>query len=165
VTQMGLQALQDGVGESRVTQVATQALQQSGATRVTQLAAMPIWRYSRPVRTETQYLRRLRRAPHLCNEQKAVYYHEFELDMEVGIGNAEGLDGDDPQVMLRWSDDGGHTWSNEHWVSAGELGDYTKRVVWRRLGRARDRIFELTVTDPVAWRFLDAFVRTSGGKH
>jgi hypothetical protein len=24
-----------------------------------------------------------------------------------------------PQVMLRWSDDGGHTWSSEHWRSMG----------------------------------------------
>jgi hypothetical protein len=29
----------------------------------------------------------------------------------------------DPQVMLRWSDDGGHTWSNEHWRPMGPACD------------------------------------------
>jgi hypothetical protein len=29
--------------------------------------------------------------------------------------------GANPEVMLRWSDDGGHTWSNEHWASMGAL--------------------------------------------
>lgn len=26
-----------------------------------------------------------------------------------------------PKVMLRWSDDGGHTWSNEHWREVGRM--------------------------------------------
>jgi hypothetical protein len=30
--------------------------------------------------------------------------------------------GYNPQVMLRFSDDGGHTWSNEHWKSMGKIG-------------------------------------------
>ena len=57
-----------------------------------------------------------------------------------------------PQVMLRWSDDGGHTWSNEHWRSMGGVGEYGKRVLWRRLGmteKLRDRVYEISGTDPV----------------
>ena len=57
-----------------------------------------------------------------------------------------------PQVMLRWSDDGGHTWSNEHWASMGALGAYGTRVIWRRLGmteKLRDRVYEVSGTDPV----------------
>jgi len=42
--------------------------------------------------------------------------------------------GADPQVMLRWSDDGGHTWSNEHWRSMGQIGQTGYRTIWRRLG-------------------------------
>jgi len=60
--------------------------------------------------------------------------------------------GSDPQVMLRWSDDGGHTWSNEHWASIGKIGEYYKRVFWRRLGmtlKLRDRVYEVSGTDPV----------------
>jgi hypothetical protein len=60
--------------------------------------------------------------------------------------------GYDPEVMLRWSDDGGHTWSNEHWASMGRIGQYGRRVFWRRLGmtmKLRDRVYEVSGTDPV----------------
>ena len=60
--------------------------------------------------------------------------------------------GSDPQVMLRWSDDGGHTWSNEHWSPMGKIGAYYQRVFWRRLGmtlKLRDRVYEVSGTDPV----------------
>ena len=60
--------------------------------------------------------------------------------------------GIDPQVMLRWSDDGGHTWSNSHWRSMGKTGQYGYRTIWRRLGmtlKLRDRVYEISGTDPV----------------
>jgi hypothetical protein len=60
--------------------------------------------------------------------------------------------GYNPQVMLRWSDDGGHTYSNEHWSSIGKIGAYGHRTFWRRLGmtlKLRDRVYELSGTDPV----------------
>jgi hypothetical protein len=60
--------------------------------------------------------------------------------------------GYNPEVMLRWSDDGGHTYSNEHWSSIGKLGAYGHRTFWRRLGmtlKLRDRVYELSGTDPV----------------
>ena len=56
-----------------------------------------------------------------------------------------------PKVCLRWSDDGGHTWSKEHWQEIGAIGDYSKRVIWRRLGttqKLRDRVYEISGTDP-----------------
>ena len=67
------------------------------------------------------------------------------------IGNPAPA-GYDPQVMLRWSDDGGHTWSNEHWKSMGKLGQYGYRTIWRRLGmtmKLRDRVYEVSGSDPV----------------
>jgi len=60
--------------------------------------------------------------------------------------------GANPQVMLRWSDDGGHTWSSEHWKSMGKFGRYGFRTIWRRLGmtlKIRDRVYEVSGTDPV----------------
>ena len=54
-----------------------------------------------------------------------------------------------PQAMLRWSNDGGSTWSNEHWTTIGYEGKYKNRAIWRRLGWSRDRVFEVVVTDPV----------------
>jgi hypothetical protein len=67
--------------------------------------------------------------------------------------------GADPQVMLRWSDDGGHTWSNEHWASIGRIGAYGYRTFWRRLGmtmKLRDRVYELSGTDAVKITIMGA---------
>jgi len=61
--------------------------------------------------------------------------------------------------MLRWSDDGGHTWSNEHWKSMGRIGETGTRVIWRRLGmtmKLRDRVYEVSGTDPVKIAIMGA---------
>ena len=75
--------------------------------------------------------------------------------------------GYDPQVMLRWSDDAGHTWSNEHWNSMGKLGAYGTRTIWRRLGmteKIRDRVYEVSGTDAVKIAIMGAelFVTPTG---
>jgi len=76
--------------------------------------------------------------------------------------NVETL-GVQPKAMLRWSNDGGSTWSNEHWVSIGEIGKYKNRAIWRRLGWARDRIFEVVVTDPIKAVIISANLKGSLG--
>lgn len=73
--------------------------------------------------------------------------------------------GYDPQVMLRWSDDGGHTWSNEHWKSMGKIGEFGYRTIWRRLGmtmKIRDRVYEVSGTDPVKLAIMGAELQASG---
>jgi hypothetical protein len=73
--------------------------------------------------------------------------------------------GVDPKVMLRWSDDGGHTWSNEHWSLMGKIGVYQHRVFWRRLGmtlKLRDRVYEVSGTDPVKVAIMGAELHLSG---
>jgi len=68
-----------------------------------------------------------------------------------------------PQAMLRWSNDGGSTWSNEHWVSIGPLGKYKNRAIWRRLGWSRDRVFEVVVSDPVNAVIVSANLKAKVG--
>jgi len=73
--------------------------------------------------------------------------------------------GVDPQVMLRWSDDGGHTWSNEHWKSMGRIGQTGYRTIWRRLGmttKLRDRVYEVSGTDPVKIAVMGAELHVDG---
>ena len=82
--------------------------------------------------------------------------------IEVSLGSVQGAN---PQVMLRWSDDGGHTWSTEHWVSIGRIGGYGQRAIWRRLGmtmKLRDRVYEVSGTDPVKLVIIDAELMLSG---
>ena len=71
----------------------------------------------------------------------------------------------DPQAMLRWSNDGGSTWSNEHWSSIGQMGKYKNRIIWRRLGWSRDRIFEVVVTDPIKAVIVSANLKASVGEN
>ena len=112
-------------------------------------------------------IRQQRAAPHINEEKYWKYYSRFQLDLETGVGLPDVLTGlglgDDPQIMLDWSDDGGHSWRPERWQSAGTAGQTNRRALWRRLGRSRDRVFRITVSDPVKWAFVDAYLSGKGG--
>ena len=107
-------------------------------------------------------IRRLRRTPHLALRGQRVFIHKFQLDLEPGVGLVDGQ-GEDPQVMLRISRDGGHTWGNELWRSAGQIGEYRWRAIWYRLGVARDAVFEVSMSDPVKWVIVDAWIDVQEG--
>jgi hypothetical protein len=71
----------------------------------------------------------------------------------------QGLaDGTDPLVQMRFSDDGGNTWSDWDARSLGVIGDFTDKPTWKKLGsiRAPGRTFEFRVTDPVLTVFAGA---------
>jgi len=70
-----------------------------------------------------------------------------------------------PQAMLRWSNDGGSTWSREYWIPIGQQGKYKNRAIWRRLGTARDRIYEVVMTDPVKAVIVSANLKSSVGEN
>lgn len=106
---------------------------------------------------------RLRICPHLSNGFKNLFYKSLQIDMETGIGLDAGVFGSDPQIMMSFSDDGGHSWSNELQAAIGKLGNYKTRVLWRRLGRSRDRVFKLKITDPVSVTILSAEIDVEVG--
>jgi hypothetical protein len=67
--------------------------------------------------------------------------------------------GANPKLMLRWSDDGGHTWNAPREASMGRIGQYGTRAIFRRLGmtvKLRDRVYELSGTDPVKVAIMGA---------
>jgi hypothetical protein len=107
-------------------------------------------------------IRRLRRAPHLNNEHKRIFYPGIEIELQRGIGIIGGDPatqvGYDPQIMLRISRDGGQTWGPYIRTSAGKLGVYRKRAIFKRIGYARDAVFEITVSDPNAWYIVNAWL-------
>ena len=109
-----------------------------------------------------QLIRRLRRCPHLTADLQRQFFEEFQIQFQPGVGLTTGQ-GDNPQAMLRWSNDGGSTWSNEHWVGIGKIGQYQNRAMWRRLGWSRDRIFEVVVSDPVKAMIVSANLKASIG--
>jgi len=85
------------------------------------------------------------------DDLKGQLHHGLRIDCEAGVGLNSGQ-GSDPQIMLRWSDDGGHTWSDERQASMGKIGEHYEKVNFRRLGQTkklRDRVYEISGTDPV----------------
>jgi hypothetical protein len=79
-----------------------------------------------------------------------VSFYSLRIDMETGSRFVPS--GTAPQCMLRWSDDGGHTWSDQRIIPVGSIGQTALRVKFNRLGSTRrnsglDRIFELSSTD------------------
>lgn len=77
-----------------------------------------------------------------------ILHRSLQIDFEAGVGLVTGQ-GSDPQAMLRWSNDGGKTFGNVHSRSMGAIGAYTCRAKWDRMGVARDRVYELSISDPV----------------
>ncbi len=90
-------------------------------------------------------------------DMQRVRHSKLEIHLEAGVGL---IGATDPQVMLRWSDDGGHTWSHEVWASMGAIGEYAKRVVFHRLGatKGQPRIYELSGNGAVKTVLLEAYL-------
>jgi hypothetical protein len=86
------------------------------------------------------------------------------INQQYDIYQPNFVQGFNPQVMLRWSDDGGHTWSNEHRASLGRIGRTGTEVTFRRLGmtmRLRDRVYEVSGSDPVKIALMGAMLDVS----
>ncbi len=110
-----------------------------------------------PLDVDGRPIRRLRRTPAVFREHQRLQIARLEVWLDAGVGTPTGQ-GQTPQVMLRASTDGGRTWGPERTASAGAQGQYQARAQWWRLGQSRDRVFEVSVSDPVPWRLLDAFL-------
>ena len=109
-----------------------------------------------------KWIRSWRALPTGQNNLKRTAHHSLQIDLETGVGDSTT---EDPQIMLRWSDDGGHTWSSEHWMSIGRIGEYYRRAIRRRLGmtqKLRDRVYEISGSDPVKITIMGAELLISG---
>lgn len=78
-------------------------------------------------------------------------FDELQILLATGITTPSDAN---PQIMLRWSDDGGYTWLAEFLIPAGKIGATTWRAIARRLGSTKigtgmDRIWEISSTDPI----------------
>jgi len=107
-----------------------------------------ISRLARDVYTENgQPLVSLRRTAHVWDgaERERLFHSKLQIQFRAG-GAAQGTN---PQAMLRWSDDSAQTWSNQQLLSIGQSGQTKNRVIARRLGAARDRVYEVSVSDAV----------------
>lgn len=104
----------------------------------------------------------VRRAPHLTSDLRAQFFSDLQVQFEPGVGLQTGQ-GSDPECILRWSNNGGFTFGNDHILKLGKVGQYRRRAMKRRLGWARDRVFEIETTDPVYRVVVSANLTASAG--
>ncbi len=91
-----------------------------------------------------------------------LFLERIEFLIQAGEGLVTGQ-GSDPVVAVWFSKDGGKTYGNGYTVRPGKMGEYDKRAYLNRLGRARNWVCKIRVSDPVFWAFLDCYVDMSEG--
>lgn len=105
-------------------------------------------------------LKRVRTTLSINDRQLIQFFSFLQIVLEAGIGgNGQAT----PQLMLRWSNDGGHTWSNTITASAGAIGQYGARAIFNRLGSGRNRVWELSMTDDARFCVLNAILEGASG--
>lgn len=115
-----------------------------------------IYEYSETTYTDNgQLISRIATSPAIHAERKRLFVDRIEVDIESGVGTTNGQ-GENPQAILTYSDDGGKTWSNERYATLGKIGEYSTRLKFHNFGACYQRIFKLKVTDPVGTTILGA---------
>lgn len=103
-------------------------------------------------------IERTRICQYIHKDHKPISVNELVLDMETGTTTLQEGQGYDPVVMMRYSIDGGHTWSNELQATMGKIGEYHWECHWDQLGDCGYQvIYEFRITDPVPVTILGAY--------
>lgn len=101
-------------------------------------------------------IQRLRAAPHFSEQNVWLRFSRFWLDMQV--------DSADTRVMLLdWSDDGGTTFGVVYTMDVSPVSASLRRVLKRRLGRSRDRVFRIRTLDALKQAWIGAYVKFTEG--
>jgi hypothetical protein len=61
-------------------------------------------------------------------------------------------------VELSWSNNGGRTFGNKLARSYGPVGEFHPRLIWRRLGQARDRVWRVDFAGDAPFAIVHAAV-------
>jgi hypothetical protein len=105
---------------------------------------------------------RIRQTPHISDSLNRMFYKLMECDFQFGTGLVDNQSNPgnavNPRAVLEISNDGGKTWGNPIYAQMGEIGRWYTRARWQRLGSSRDRVFRVTVTDPVKVQLLSCML-------
>lgn len=105
-------------------------------------------------------IRRIKSFQHMTADGARQFFSKMVLDMQAGVGSGAEID---PQVSMRWSDDGGNTWSSLLTTSLGQIGQYAQKPCFNRLGMGRDRVFEVSTSANAKIVLQGAFVEAQMG--
>lgn len=113
-----------------------------------------------------QIIRRVMVTKPFDNLGDPVFVPMIEAVMETGIGITGGVDvtlednietkaGENPTMMMEFSDDGGRIFQNGRFRPLGKVGEYGRRVIWYRNGRfPRSRVLRFVFSEPVKPVFI-----------
>lgn len=91
------------------------------------------------------------------NEDKhRMFFYSLTLDVDVGLGP-------DDTVMLSWSDDGGYTWTGERMLRLGNVGQYKKKLQFRKLGSSTLRTYKVRFSTASRVNVLGASMEAEEG--
>lgn len=115
------------------------------------LISSSIWQLDPASKTENGILRSTFRSQGISFEYD-ITIPILEIDIEVGQIEDPNIS---PNLMIRYTKDGGYNWINHSDVSLGNQGNYRKRVIARNFGRLvrhKDFMIELICTDAVRFQ-------------
>ena len=98
------------------------------------------------------YIKWVKTTPIGFKDGRWVRYKSAQIMMQQGNGTTLNTDegvGQDPSIMLAYSNDSGKTWSQERLVKTGRQGQYAYRSRLAMLGTSRNRVWRISGTDPV----------------
>lgn len=86
---------------------------------------------------------------------KEMEMSRFELIVKKGVGLITGQ-GEDPQIIIEYSIDGGESFAHGDFVEVGRLGQTNIRVEWFNMMTFYDLIIRITTSDPVYYSLHSA---------
>lgn len=109
--------------------------------------------------------KRLRRAQYIADDLEYIFHQKLQVDIEAGVGLSPTTPEEDydPQMIMRFSDDGANTWSNERMRSMGKQGQYKTRCIWWKNGAARSRIYEISTVNRCKVNIIAGHVQLEKG--
>lgn len=121
-----------------------------------------IYKLDGTVHTEDgSYIERIRRTQNINKGGNGLIFHEIILLIETGVGTVAGA-GANPEVAMRYSDDGGHNWSSWQNGQMGAIGKTDTECYWTKQGLSpMGRNFEFKITGPIKTAFVDAYARVT----
>ncbi len=103
-------------------------------------------------------IHRIRTTTHQNQEFNLVGVDQLEIKLDTGYAPQDAS----PTILLRYSNDSGHTWSDYIPREMGLVGEYGKRITWNRLGTSYNWLFELKTTAAVKFAIVFASARANG---
>lgn len=106
-------------------------------------------------------IRRTRIFPLPFAQNLPITVTSMEFLLHVGLGRSSGQ-GANPVMQVRFSNDGGETWGPWVEVPVGPQGQGEYRAVINRVGRVRNGVCEIALSDPIPWYLIGCSVEIEG---